>query len=311
MGEAILIISHDAEQLASLVAGAIEDADVTTARNAEEARQCYAGQRILFGSPASIAEGIGAMPDVEWVQSSWAGVTPLIALERRDYILTGIKDVFGPQMSEYVLGYLLAHELRIARRLDEQRARRWWPGESGTLEGKRLGIMGTGSIGRAIAERARAFSVSVTGLSRSGAATPGFDRVYATGSISEFLPGLDYLVSVLPDTRGTDALLNGETLSLLPGHAVFVNVGRANVVDETALLDALAAGRLAAAVLDVFGEEPLPQDSPLWGAPSLTITAHMAAVSRPELIVPTFIDNYRRFTAQQDLVHVVDFDLGY
>jgi phosphoglycerate dehydrogenase-like enzyme len=311
MSEAILIISPDAEQLGSLVAEAIPEADVTMTRDAGEALERYSGQSVLFGSPVSIAEVLPHVPAVKWVQSSWAGVKPLIALDRRDYVLTGIKDVFGPQMSDYVIGYLLAHELKIVRRLDEQRAHRWWAGASGTLVGKRMGIMGTGSIGRTIAERARAFGVSVIGLSRSGRGMADFDRVYALEAFTEFLEDLDYVVAVLPDTPQTTDLLNAETLPLLPAHAVFINVGRANVVDHDALVAALHAGTLGAAILDVFDQEPLPQDSPLWDAPNLSITAHIAAFSHPELIVPIFLDNYRRYSAGLNLLDIVDFERGY
>ena len=141
----------DAEDLARLVIEAEPGLDIVIAHNAREAVDAYTGQRVLFGSPLAIAGALPSMPSVEWVQSSWAGVTPLIGLDRRDYVLTGIKGVFGRQMAEYVAGYLLAHELRIIRRYDEQRARRWWEGVSGSVTGKRIGILGTGSIGRDIA----------------------------------------------------------------------------------------------------------------------------------------------------------------
>ncbi len=214
-------------------------------------------------------------------------------------------------MSEYVVGYLLAHELRIVRRLDEQRARRWWPEQSGTLEGKRLGIMGAGSIGRAIAKRARALGAWVTGISRSGTESPEFGAVYPLEHLAEFLQDLDYLVAVLPDTPETQNLLNEETLALLSPHAYFINVGRANVVDDAALIAALEQHRLAGAVLDVFDEEPVPEDSPLWNTPNLLMTAHMAAVSHPEIIAPIFLENYRRFVSGRDLFHVVSFEHGY
>lgn len=307
----VLIISKDAEALAELVNQGAPSIDVAIARAASEARSAYAGQRVLFGGPDSLAEILPELPAVEWVQSTWAGVTPLLHIDRRDYVLTSIKGVFGPQMSEYVLGYLLAHELRIVRRLDEQRAHEWWPGESGTLAGKRLGIMGTGSIGRAIAERARAMGVFVTGLSRSGTELPEFDSVFPVTHLDGFLASLDYLVSVLPDTKETDKLLDARALGLLPAHAVFINVGRANVVDEDALIEALRSDKLAGAVLDVFDEEPVPAESPLWDAPSLLMTAHMAAVSHPELIAPIFLENYRRFVSGRELINVVNFDTGY
>ncbi len=137
--------------------------------SANEALDEYNNETIIFGSPAMIAEILPAMPTVDWVQSSWAGVTPLIALDRRDYVLTGIKDVFGSQMAEYVIGFLLAHELKVLQRKHEQQQHNWFREHSGTLDGKRLGIMGTGSIGRHIAGTAKHFGIEVSGLSRSGA----------------------------------------------------------------------------------------------------------------------------------------------
>ncbi len=307
----VLIVGRDAEALAGLVRAGQPDADLTLAGNASQARDAYSGQRILFGSPLAIAAALPHMPAVDWVQSTWAGVTPLISLDRRDYVLTGIKGVFGRQMAEYVAGYLLAHELRILHRYDEQKARRWWEGVSGSVSGKRLGIMGAGSIGADIARLCAGLGMTVSGLSRSGRAVAGFERVLPVSRVAEFLPGLDYLVAVLPDTPGTDNLLSAETLSLLPAHALFVNVGRSNVVDDAALVVALRGGTLGGAVLDVFDEEPIPDNSPLWDAPNLLVTAHMAAVSHPDLIVPIFLDNYRRYCAGSKLVNIIDFDLGY
>lgn len=310
MTQSVLIVSSDADALASLVDPG-EELAVATASDETEAMRAYDGQAILFGSPLSISKVLPEMPTVEWVQSTWAGNAPLLELERRDYVLTGIKGVFGPQMAEYVIGYLLAHELRIAKRLEEQRERRWFAEHSGRLSGKRMGIMGTGSIGQAIARQAASLGVSATGLSRTGKATEGFENVLPVDRIDEFLPGLDYLVGVLPDTAETTDLLNAATLALLPANSVFVNVGRANVVDDDVLVKALNDGHLGGAVLDVFDEEPVPDESPLWNTPNLTITAHIAAVSYPELIVPIFLENYRRFISGQKLMHVIDFEQGY
>jgi phosphoglycerate dehydrogenase-like enzyme len=307
----VIIISEDARELARLINQGAPSIDITTAAEAGDALTAYAAQPVLLGSPDHIAEVLPDMPDVQWVQSTWAGVTPLIQLEKHDYVLTGVKGVFGPQMSEYVIGHLFAHELRILRRHDEQRRHNWWPGISGELAGKQLGILGAGSIGRAIASKARAVGLTVLGLSRSGAEVPEFHSVYPATHLADFLENLDYLVSVLPDTPATDNLLDAETLALLPAHAVFVNVGRANVVDDLALVEALGNGTLAGAVLDVFDEEPVPEGSPLWDAPNLLMTAHMAAVSRPDLIAPIFLENYRRFVAGRDLINTIDFERGY
>ena len=271
----------------------------------------YTNESIIFGSPAMIAEVLPKMPTVEWVQSSWAGVTPLMALDRRDYVLTGIKDVFGPQMSEYVLGYLLAHELKVLQRLQEQQEHNWFRERSGTLGGKRLGIMGTGSIGQHIARTAKHFGANVTGLSRSGSPVSDFDNILQVNQLYDFLKGLDYLVATLPQTADTDNLLDADALAQLPAHAYFINVGRSNVVDDRALIDALCNGRMAGAVLDVFDEEPIPQDSLLWDTPNLSVTAHISAVSHPLLIVPVFVDNFRRYINGQPLRYIIDFATGY
>lgn len=284
---------------------------IKTCTSAKQALTEYTDETVLFGNPDMIAAVLPQMPTVDWVQSTWAGVTPLLALERRDYVLTGIKDAFGPQMSEYVIGYLLAHELKVLERMHEQRVHHWFKPSSGMLEGKRLGIMGTGSIGRYIAKTAATFDMTVKGLSRSGAALPEFEKVLQVGQLHDFLSDLDYLVACLPQTAATDNLLDRAALAQLPARAYVINVGRSNVVDDKALIDALRNNELGGAALDVFDEEPIPQDSPLWDTPNLSITAHIAAVSRPPLIAPIFVENCRRYLGNEELEYVVDFDAGY
>ena len=307
-----LIITSIAQEFADEIARLAEmPIAVKACLSAEQALDEYTNETILFGNPGVIAPILHRMPCVNWIQSSWAGVTPLLAHERRDYTLTGVKGVFGPQMSEYVIGYLLAHELKVLERKQQQGERAWFKTHSGTLRGKCLGVMGTGSIGQHIAATAKHFGMTVSGLSRSGVDAAGFDKVLGVDQVHEFLQATDYLVSTLPQTDATDNLLDATALAELPAHAYFINVGRSNVVDDDALIEALRNGKLAGAALDVFDEEPVPQDSPLWDTPNLTVTAHIAAVSHPLLIVPIFVDNYRRYIDQQPLEYVIDFEAGY
>ena len=308
----VLIIGEDAGDYAALVETA-DDLSISIAvcPNASDAASVYSDQAILFGNPDSIAGVLPDMPTVEWVQSTWAGVTPLLGIGRRDYLLTGIKGVFGPQMSEFVIGYMLASELKVIERLAAQRDRQWFKKASGTLLAKKIGVMGTGSIGQAIARRAKDNGMTVTGLSRTGASNPDFENVFKVDDLHEFLHDLDYLVSVLPHTTETDQLLDQSALAQLPAHAYFINVGRANVVDDEALVSALASDQLRGAVLDVFDIEPVPAESPLWDAPNLLITGHIAAISHPDLIAPIFLDNYKRFVSGKPLQNVISFDNGY
>lgn len=275
------------------------------------ARSQYSGEPVLFGNPQMIADVLSEMPNVRWVQSSWAGVNPLIDHPRRDYRLTGIKDVFGPQMAEYVLGYLLAHELRILERYKKQQAHTWFPEASGVLHGKQLGVLGTGSIGSYIAKAALGFGMRPTGLSRSGCAKEPFEKVFDTASIADFLQPLDYAVATLPATTQTQHVLNERTLAALPSHAVLINIGRSATINTDHLISALENQFIAGAVLDVFEEEPLSPSNPLWKTKNLIVTAHIAAISHPLLVVPIFIDNYHRQREGRELQYVVDFNVGY
>ena len=309
---AALILTRDAEQyLPFLKDLAAEGVEFATAESMEAARLVYSGQPVILGEPDLVAGVLAEMPDVRWVQSSWAGVTPLLELGRADFALTGVRDVFGPQMAEYVLAYLLAKELKIFERLGRQANRNWWDEPSGTLQGKALGIMGTGSIGRHIAKQARSFGMSVNGFSRSGAPAAGFDKVYPEIQLPAFLAEPDYLVCVLPDTPGTRHLLDAGAFQTMKSQCCLVNVGRGSVIDEKALVEALFAGELAGAVLDVFQHEPLPEDSPLWNAPGLVITAHVAATSWPEDIAGIFRENYHRYVNGESLKYRVNFERGY
>jgi phosphoglycerate dehydrogenase-like enzyme len=308
-GPGILVLSEDAADYGPLLGDL--DATVTLASSAAEAVERYCGQQVVLGQPDEVAAALDRLDGLRWVQSTWAGVTPLLRATRRDYQLTGVKDLFGPQMAEYVFAHLLNHTQGIPGNAARQRARKWNPTAAQTLAGGCMGIMGTGSIGRHVAAVADAFGLEVLGLSRSGRPADGFSAVYPVSQLAEFLPLADFLVGVLPDTPHTTGLLDASAFAKMKPGAVFINVGRGNLVDEAALIEALQSGRLAAAVLDVFITEPLPPGSALWDAPRLTLTPHVAAQSWPADIARIFCDNYRRFVAGSPLMYTIDFSQGY
>jgi len=309
---AVLILTPDAQEYLPLLEGLAGDSvTLTTAETAAYAREKYAGQSVILGQPDLVAEVLDEMPGVRWVQSNWAGVTPLLNLGRSDYVLTGVKDIFGPQMAEYVLGYLLANELKIFERLGRQANRNWWEESSGSLKGKTLGIMGTGSIGSHIARMAQPFGMNITGFSRSGASVEGFERVFSGNQLDDFLTEPDYLVCVLPDTPGARHLLDARAFRVMKNGCYLVNVGRGALIDEEALAKTLFQGKLSGAVLDVFQTEPLPTESPLWNAPGLIVTGHVAAKSWPEDIARIFSENYRRYIKGEPLKYQIDFEKGY
>mgnify|MGYP001827130787 FL=1 len=312
MNERILVLSQDAEDYLPLLGGLTgSGATLLAASTTDEAIHAGARFQVILAQPDLLAAAPALLDEARWVQSTWAGITPLLRLGRTDYLLSGVKNVFGQQMAEFVLAYLLAHEMKLLERLGRQVNRSWWQEPTGTLEGKVLGVLGTGSIGQEIALRLQPFGVKVAGLSRSGTAVEGFDHVYGPDQLQDFLSFPDYLVCTLPDTEETAGLLDRKAFNLVKPGTYLVNVGRGSVLDEEALVEALKSGQLSGAALDVFQEEPLPPESHLWHAENLLITAHVAASSWPRDIARIFLENYRRYTAGRDLLHQIDFNRGY
>jgi phosphoglycerate dehydrogenase-like enzyme len=267
---------------------------------------------IVLGEPSRIKSALASLPTLSWVQSIWAGIEPLVGpAARRDYILTNARGVFGGLMSEYVIGYLLAHERKIFKRLEDQRNKSWDETETGTLLGKTIGLLGVGSIGAEVARAAKFFGMNVRGYTRGSETSTHVDKYYHGTDLSEFAHGLDYLVNILPNTVDTRKIINADLLNALLPHALVINVGRGPAVDESALIDALNQNKIAGAVLDVFEQEPLPKEHPLWTTPNLLITFHTAAPSLAEDITKLFIENYKLFIDGKPLKYQVDFEKGY
>jgi len=219
--------------------------------------------------------------------------------------------VFGELMSEYVFGYLLAHEKKIFERRQAQLANKWDRFESGWLRGKTIGLLGVGSIGAHIAGIAKSFGMNVWGFTRESETSKNVDQYYHGDNILKFAAGLDYLVVVLPRTEGTNQIVNADLLNALPSHAIFINVGRGNAADEPALIEALKEGKIAGAILDVTAQEPLPDDHPFWTTRNLLLTFHTSAISYPEDITRVFIENYQLYIEGKPLKLQVDFERGY
>lgn len=308
----MLIIDEEAESYAQHIDNISgEKIPLLICPDVKTARAQFRQHEIAIGQPNMLAEVLPDMPTIRWVQSTWAGVTPLLTLSSHPFRLTGVKGIFGPLMSEYVLAYLLAHELKLFQRSESQHRKHWFDEPSGSLQSKRAGIMGTGSIGSHIAMTLGNLGVAVDGLSLSGSSVEGFQQVYPVTEIESFLGQLDYLISVLPDTRKTDHLLDADRLSCLPGHAVLVNIGRANVIDHAALIQAINRDQLGGAILDVFEQEPLPLENELWNTPGIVITAHVAAQSLAKDVAPIFCRNYQNYVQGNALAYEIDFNRAY
>ncbi|HUH95887.1 MAG TPA: D-2-hydroxyacid dehydrogenase [Anaerolineales bacterium] len=309
----LLILSRQAEEYQHLLESAdLPEIQIFPATEVVKAKALDPDFEIVFGEPRLMREVLPGLPRLRWVQSMYAGVEHLLdpAL-RRDYMLTNARGVFGTLMSEYVFGYLLNHERRIFERRQAQQEHRWDGSTTGMLRGKTIGLLGVGSIGAHLARAADFFEMTVRGYTRSSESCPAVDVYFHGGRLLDFANGLDYLVSVLPNTSGTRHIVDAALLEALPPRAVFVNVGRGSALDESALIHALETKRIAAAVLDVFEQEPLPKDHPFWEAPNLLMTFHTSAPSLTADIAGLFIENYRLYLNRKELLHRVDFGRGY
>ena len=263
---------------------------------------------IVVGAPPDLTAIIPRCPQLRWVQSTWAGIDAIAHFASETLQITPLKGVFGPSMTEYVMGWLLAIERNVISRASQKH---WAPSPEPRLTGKRLGIMGTGGIGTAIALAAKAFGLEIFGLNSDGLSVHGFTTCYRSADRLAFSEGLDYLVSVLPQTSQTDNLIDHEVLMRLNPRAIVINVGRGNAVVEADLIASLNGGHLRAAVLDVFREEPLPKEDPLWSTPGVYITSHTAGPTPDEAIAEVFKRNLDLYEAGKPLTDAVHADRGY
>jgi len=309
----LLILARQADKYHQLVEAAkLPELELVSTLSVTGAVSIGESCEILFGEPSLIREVLPAMTNLRWAQSTWAGVEPLLDPSlRRDYILTNARGVFGELMSEYVFGYLLAHERRIFERQQAQQEHRWDNTLTGMLRGKTLGLLGVGSIGAHLAKTGKHFGMAVLGYTRASEDCPDVDAYYHGNTLLDFVRELDYLVGVLPNTSETQCIVDAEVLSVLPPHAIFVNVGRGRTLDELALVEALQTNKIAGAVLDVFEQEPLPEDHPFWRTPNLLLTFHTSAPGLPEDLANLFVENYHRFIKDVELKYRVDFERGY
>ena len=212
-----------------------------------------------------------------WVQTLGVGVEqfPLDELAARGVPVCNARGVMAGCVAEHAFALLLAMTRRVADTREDQRAHRWVPRIGAELSQMTLGVLGLGAIGEQVAVRAQAFGMTVLGVRRRPEPVPGVDELVG---LDEACARADALVVALPGGPETRGAVGAAQLDAL-GAGWLVNVGRGGIVDEAALLDALHAGRLRGAALDVVDGEPLAQDSPLWDAPRLLLSGHSAALS--------------------------------
>lgn len=269
-------------------------------------------------------------PRLAWVHSATSGVERALtpAARERGIVVTNARGVFSRPIAEHVLMLILAISRRLPQLLELQRERTWQPLEGVELREVTVGVVGYGSIGRAVASLAGAFGARVLALRRNVEARPDSspddpadafpfrpapERIVGPDGLHELLGASDFVVLAAPLTPETDGLIGDAALAAMRPDGWLINVARGRLIDDRALLRALEEHRIGGAALDTFREEPLLPSSRFWDLPNVIVTPHTAWSSARVLdrSVDLFCDNLRRFSAGEPLLNVVDPDAGY
>ncbi|HEX2221851.1 MAG TPA: D-2-hydroxyacid dehydrogenase [Candidatus Limnocylindria bacterium] len=256
-------------------------------------------------------------PGLRWVHSVSAGVERVVTPQARSrgVIVTNARGVFSRPIAEYIVMMILALARRLPQLLELQRERTWQPLRGRELAELTVGIIGYGSIGREVARLLAPFEARVLATRRHperGSAEPNVE-VLGADRLDDLLRAADVIVVAAPLTDATAGLIGARELQDMREDAWLINVARGRLVDEFALRRALEAGWIGGAVLDVFNDEPLPPDSPLYETPNLIATPHTSWASDRVIdrSIDLFIENLRRYRAGEPLRNVVDLDAGY
>ena len=286
--------------------------------------------RRLPGAEVLLVTGLCAPLDVpglwpqarslRWIHTLSAGVEKLLfpGLLASPVVVTNARGVFKRSLAEFAVLGILFHTKKVRRLVDNQRERRWNQFLVGWANERVMGVLGYGEIGRECALLAKGLGLKIYAVRHNpgkSAEDPLLDRIFAPDQLHEMLSQIDVLLCAAPLTPETRHMLSDAEFAVMKQSAIVINVGRGPVIDEAALIRALNSARIAAASLDVFEHEPLPEDSPLWRMDNVLISPHCTGETEDpdwlELSLHVFVDNFARFQRGEPLLNVVDKQAGY
>jgi phosphoglycerate dehydrogenase-like enzyme len=259
-------------------------------------------------------EHIRRAKKLKWIMVVSAGIDkmPLGACRENGILVTNARGVHKIPMAEYTLGMMLHHVKQIKTLMLREQEESWdRKVQMDELHGKTILILGVGAIGGEIARLCKAFGMNTLGVNRSGGSVPFVDELYRMDEVQQVISKADFIVSVLPSTHDTQHILTGEHFQAMKETAVFINIGRGNLVEEKVLLKALAEKEFAHAYLDVFENEPLPEGHPFWKMDNVTVTPHLSSITKNYLprAFEIFEENLHTYI-KKDRAFVNQIDLG-
>jgi D-2-hydroxyacid dehydrogenase (NADP+) len=299
--------------------GAFPEVEFVVAGSREEVLREAPHCEVMFGV-SGIRELLDIAPRLRWVQVWAAGVNhqPLEELRARGILLTNASGVHGIPIAENILGMMLAFAIRLPTYIEARQRHEWLSydvvHQKFELEGQTLLIIGLGGIGSTLAWKAHALGMHVIGIRNRPLPPPlGVQKLFTLDQLKEALAQADHVALCLPLTPATIGFLGEDELRQMKPTAYIYNVGRGPSIDREALLKALREGWIAGAGLDVTDPEPLPPDDPLWTFPNVILTQHTSGYTpkAAHRITSIFLENLRRFLANEPLINLVDYERRY
>jgi phosphoglycerate dehydrogenase-like enzyme len=315
MPVSVIHVYHEsAEYLARLVERAAPERRVVRLTSAAALAAALPEISILF-APTPPRDGWRTAHQLRLVQLLGVGADTLLpSPDLPASVEIGcMRGAFAADVAEHALALMLAHARRLGELAELQRRKSFTSTPRATLAGQRLAIVGYGAVGQRLARAARALDMQVRAVSRSGRSYGDGVEVAPTAALDEVLAEAHYVVIAVPLTAATRGLFDAARLGRLRPDAYVINVARGGILDEVALVDALSAGRLAGAALDVFEVEPLPENSPLWTQPHLVVTPHVAGLGEHyiERCVDALVANVTALESGRPRTGLVARDVGY
>ncbi len=250
--------------------------------------------------------------NLKWIQAKTTGVDQIVNLPslRKDILITSTRGIHGPQVSEMAFLLMLALNRDLPQMIRNQDKRVWERWSAKLLFQKKVGILGVGVIGEEIARKCKAFGMVVYGIDIVQRKIEAVDQFYGPEALIQVIQEVDYFIISAPSTPQTYKMVGTKLLSSMKPTAFLINLGRGDIVDEEALINALKTGKIAGVALDVFSTTPLPKDHPLWGIKNVIITPHVAGLCdiQVEQVCSIFEENLRRFIRgeRRNLINLIE-----
>lgn len=305
----ILILNNEADWLAEQLSSQFPQHNFYPFANEEDAKK--SDSNVLSNCDVLIAlaphindEFLQLLPNLRWLHALTTGVDNLLRSKTlgKEVLLTNSNGFHGPQMSELAILMMLSALRNFPEMVSNQKKNVWerWP--QALMHSKTACIVGLGAIAEGLCERLNAFGMNVVGVSNGRDSVSGFSKIYKRNALCKAASVSDFMVVLVPYSEQTHHIIDDDVLEAMPKKSILINLARGGCLDEAALCEHLKMGSIGGAALDVFAQEPLPENSDLWGAPNLIITPHIGGMSDSyhEQVLPIVIENFKAWSSRAD-----------